>query len=244
MVMIRRFIIASLVLASLGLAIIGAMSFSRPFVTSIRITSRHWLTGAVYDGRARLFWLTTKDERILDVRRDKGARILITSTCYYGGIPGMAAAAFGHLSTPSTWINLGSRQDIPGFGGAFRSNLVVTAIQKAKFLGQGTDGDRTFDMTVPYPSAPPLVITSSYVRAPIAVLVAAMLIYPSLAYIRGPLRERRRRRAGCCLQCGYRLFALTGTKCPECGTDIPSTDATKEPSSVPVDMQHDEGQLD
>jgi len=41
----------------------------------------------------------------------------------------------------------------------------------------------------------------------------------------GALRPRRRRRQGLCRQCGYDLRGVT-EKCPECGTDVPSSLST------------------
>ena len=43
--------------------------------------------------------------------------------------------------------------------------------------------------------------------------------YPTLAFIRGPLRRYRRRKRGLCVGCGYDLRGSPG-RCPECGTEI------------------------
>ena len=42
--------------------------------------------------------------------------------------------------------------------------------------------------------------------------------YPTIAFIRGPLRRWRRRRRGECLTCGYNLTGNVSGVCPECGT--------------------------
>ncbi len=42
-------------------------------------------------------------------------------------------------------------------------------------------------------------------------------IYPTIAFIRGPLRRWRRRRRGLCLKCGYNLEGNVSGVCPECG---------------------------
>lgn len=53
-----------------------------------------------------------------------------------------------------------------------------------------------------------------------AALVVALACYPTLAFIRGPLRRYRRRKSGECLACGYNLTGLPKPRCPECGTEI------------------------
>jgi len=51
----------------------------------------------------------------------------------------------------------------------------------------------------------------------LAILFAA---YPTIAFIRGPLRRYRRRRKGLCLKCGYNLTGNTTGVCSECGVEI------------------------
>ena len=46
--------------------------------------------------------------------------------------------------------------------------------------------------------------------------------YPTVAFIRGPLRRWRRRREGSCVKCGYDLTGNVTGVCPECGTEIVS----------------------
>ncbi len=50
--------------------------------------------------------------------------------------------------------------------------------------------------------------------------------YPTIAFIRGPLRRHRRRRKGLCVACGYNLTGNVSGVCSECGTKI------EQPSSV------------
>ena len=57
----------------------------------------------------------------------------------------------------------------------------------------------------------------------IAMAITTLLaIYPTIAFIRGPLRRYRRRKKGLCVSCGYDLTGNVSGVCPECGTDIDS----------------------
>lgn len=55
------------------------------------------------------------------------------------------------------------------------------------------------------------------VRAPCWATCALFAAYPAFAFIRGPLRRRRRRRKGSCVKCGYDLTGNVTGECPECG---------------------------
>ena len=48
-------------------------------------------------------------------------------------------------------------------------------------------------------------------------VVAALATYPTIAFIRGPVRRWRRHRKGLCLKCGYDLTGNESGVCPECG---------------------------
>ena len=51
-------------------------------------------------------------------------------------------------------------------------------------------------------------------------LVVVFAAYPTIAFIRGPLRRWRRRRKGLCLKCGYDLTGNVSGICPECGMAV------------------------
>ena len=44
--------------------------------------------------------------------------------------------------------------------------------------------------------------------------------YPTIAFIRGPVRRWRRRRKGLCIKCAYDLTGNVPGVCPECGTEV------------------------
>lgn len=61
------------------------------------------------------------------------------------------------------------------------------------------------------------------VSFPIWMLVATLLLPPGVAYVLGPVRRRRRKARGLCVQCGYALIGNTSARCPECGTGVLAT---------------------
>ena len=66
-------------------------------------------------------------------------------------------------------------------------------------------------------------LTVGSITIPIWFLIVAFSAYPSIAFIRGPLRRwRRRRRAapGHCQECDYDLTGNVSGVCSECGTKI------------------------
>jgi hypothetical protein len=56
--------------------------------------------------------------------------------------------------------------------------------------------------------------------AVLIILAVLFAFYPALAFIRGPLRRRRRPRKGLCIKCGYDLTGNESGICPECGTEV------------------------
>jgi len=61
----------------------------------------------------------------------------------------------------------------------------------------------------------------TYVRWPWVVAVALTLAaYPMIAFVRGPLRRRRRRKRGLCVACGYDLTGNVSGVCSECGRRV------------------------
>lgn len=53
--------------------------------------------------------------------------------------------------------------------------------------------------------------------APFWAVATLLFIWPFIAFLRGPVRRWRRRRAGRCPACGYSLRGLDARRCPECG---------------------------
>ncbi len=57
-------------------------------------------------------------------------------------------------------------------------------------------------------------------QVPLWLLLPLFAAYPVAAFIRGPLRRRRRRKRGLCVRCGYSLTGNVTGVCPECGWAI------------------------
>ena len=58
------------------------------------------------------------------------------------------------------------------------------------------------------------------VKVPFCLLFAVLAAYPSIAFIRGPVRRWRRQRKGLCRMCGYDLTGNASRRCPECGEAV------------------------
>jgi hypothetical protein len=56
-----------------------------------------------------------------------------------------------------------------------------------------------------------------YVVFPLWCPLILLAAYPTIAFIRGPLRRRHRRKRNQCIHCGYTLTGLPDPRCPECG---------------------------
>ena len=54
----------------------------------------------------------------------------------------------------------------------------------------------------------------------LAIPLVLLVTFPTIAFIRGPMRCWRRRRKGLCIKCGYNLTGNTSGTCPECGKPI------------------------
>lgn len=70
-------------------------------------------------------------------------------------------------------------------------------------------------------------------RLPLWLPSIAFTPIPVLAFIRGPLRRRRRRKKGFCVKCGYNLRGNVSGICPECGSPCGPDEAQAAESQGP-----------
>jgi hypothetical protein len=61
-----------------------------------------------------------------------------------------------------------------------------------------------------------------YVAFPLWAPFSILAAYPTIAFIRGPMRRWRRMRRGLCVACGYNLKGNVTGVCSECGNKIES----------------------
>ena len=64
------------------------------------------------------------------------------------------------------------------------------------------------------------LVEKAVLIAPAWILPVLFAAYPSIAFIRGPVRRHRRRKRGLCLKCGYDLTGNVTGVCSECGTEV------------------------
>ena len=58
----------------------------------------------------------------------------------------------------------------------------------------------------------------TWLTFPLWLPTLCMAVTFGVSMLYGPFRVYRRKRRGCCLHCGYSLFANRTGRCPECGT--------------------------
>lgn len=68
--------------------------------------------------------------------------------------------------------------------------------------------------------SPVLHTTRDSLAVPLSAITLAMLTYPTIVFIRGPVRRWRRRRKGLCVKCGYDLTGNVTGVCSECGKSL------------------------
>ena len=72
----------------------------------------------------------------------------------------------------------------------------------------------------PEPDGTLLYYRQCAVTVPLWFLFSVFAAYPTVAFIRGPVRRYRRRRKGLCVKCGYDLTGNVSGICPECGAEV------------------------
>jgi hypothetical protein len=181
----------TLAVLAIALAVLGIASFLAPICGVWAVTDRASMTVHFYEGRARVFWITSEHEPIV-VRHETERGPFLS---VFRGPADMAdegihptfrlARLFG--------VRIASRDAVNAFGVQWRQERA----------GQG------------YPVSG---LELSFVRLPVWLPVVLLLLHPIRAILFGPWLWRRRQRRNLCLTCGYERTGLPEPRCPECGT--------------------------
>lgn len=186
----------SLAIAAIALAIFGIAGYFMPVSGTWAVTDRAHMVLHSFDGRVRVFWITSNHDRI-SVRSHPASR---TELMIHRLPPGPASivrsadrAIEGDSARPIWGIRIGTRGAVGSFGGQWRSGPVNPPAQAGS-------------------------LEISFVRMPVWLPVTLLLIQPLRAIFFGPWQWRRRERRNLCLTCGYERIGLPEPRCPECGT--------------------------
>ncbi len=210
-----RVIIAGLMAAvAIATIAVAGMSYFMPVSAQWGVTDRAWLTLQFFDGRVRLFWITSPHEAIDVVPVSPGPQLLVQPTSTWEEQAGRANGEAERLRRDSSFlIRVGDRRAVGPFGGQWRTAVPRRVAADGDLRSAaGRDGGRT---------GQGVFVELSYVRMPFWIPVVVLLFHPVRSLMTGPWRQRRRRRRNQCLTCGYSLTGNTSGICPECGTAIP-----------------------
>ncbi len=214
-----RLTIAALLASTAVATIVAAnISYFVPVSANWAVTERAWLSLQFFDGRVRLFWITSQDEAIELSPTSRGADFRVqpvsesdSRTERAGNGPARTGRGRPLL------IRIGDRRAVGPFGGQWRSPTGQGRRSGAGTQGVGGGGSGG-GQGQSYPEL-------SYVRMPFLVPVVILLYHPVRTVITGSWMHRWRRRRNQCLRCGYSLIGNMSGICPECGTPI-SEDGT------------------
>ena len=102
-----------------------------------------------------------------------------------------------------------------------RLNIELCLLRGAVYIGDCTYSPPPVDRFRKYMSASPSAVEFPLFRLPLLIPMLALAgIGPACACLSVAFSlsgKRRRRRTGCCTQCGYDLRGSLGGVCPECG---------------------------
>lgn len=188
---------------AIGLAVIAAASYFVPCGYAQKVTDHNWLVFYTYDGRTRLFWFDSTTHPFKIAHQWGVPRInILPEDADWPVIPWPDQDIVGpppiHIPPRPQWetyINIAAYGRLPDF--AFTWNTTIrTAIPGVTLARHG------------------------FVRFPLWIPAVLLIITPIRSAIRGPIMQRRRKKRGQCLHCGYNLTGNITGICSECGTEI------------------------
>lgn len=203
--MIRKIIVLVLSVSAIGV-IVMALSGLRTEAWVAYHTARHRIVGQVYYGRL-----------MFDFRRYREPLMCLQCTAEYPD----HAPSCGYSEKP--WphpMNVTIPEALRDPGAPRESSIGIPWDEWPSVTGEPMYGVATAD--------------NWRVEIPNLHLLVLLAAYPTLWLIRGPLRRRRRRKRGLCIECGYNLTGLTALRCPECSAEFtPMENREQSQSSAP-----------
>lgn len=191
---------------AISLAVAGGASLFVPLTGVWAVSGHAAMVFSFFDGRARVFWITSEQLRIEvnGIQDGKGLRVTPVAGPEDDWSDVVRQPSPGRGGRGGQQISLAPRGAVPAFGGQWRGRLpLVPTLAMGGAHGVAASGP---------------VAELSYVRMPVWLPTVLLLLQPIRAIIFGPWLWRRRERRNLCLACGYERMGLTEPRCPECGT--------------------------
>jgi len=187
----------ALLMLALAVVTVGVVGFYVPICCPVKVCGTDWAAIHFYDGRVRLFWLSSPEVPVSVQKYPFGPDVRVKSAFDEASrLPDDAAGPRLPRLASRIRVRVGDRWSVPDFGGRIRWKMGVMRSQ-----------------------VPPVNV--SFVRVPVWLPVVLLLISP-VQWVRRTLWVKRSRaRRNECVQCGYSLKHLPEPRCPECGTAIP-----------------------
>lgn len=205
--MIRKSIIVFLTLCFAGVACLWLVS---------HITKFNWQLGDpdLESNRSALTLSFDSGRMVIESRwrdawitRDGGR-----SLCYF------SSGEYQPPNKPIPGVRYGIvKMEINGRASSRRERNVLTS-EDTQALGLGTNG-WTHNWTTLVFTQDQSTRTQLFVWISLWLPILLFSIYPSIAFIRGPLRRHSRRKRNQCIDCGYNLTGNVSGVCPECGLE-------------------------
>ena len=203
--MIRKAVIVVLMLAAVGIVVIGRYSYSTILRKQLQLTDRNVVFIHVYGGVTRLFWFRSEGSISVTVHLESTLPDWVKVQGYSTGMVEWlicrttSACDYRPLGIGSSRALRTPERFFPAVSWSLRAYSVGPGCPEVRFT---------------------LVRTRSWI------LCLLFATYPTITFIRGLLRRRRRRRKGRCLNCNYDLTGTESGICPECGEGVEERPAT------------------
>ena len=199
--MIRRFVIVAMTVATVGVGALGLLTLHYPLWWSAGRAFRAYVGDAV----AELSTVVVQDfaTTLADRKRRSESGAITWSSNRDNRIEFIG---FG------LYVEYGNSRG--SFGKGITPRLCGNAVRRRQRSYKRSTGSTSAPVAT---NTKPTIDVTYRVRIPLWMPVMLFGAWPAVAFLRGPLRRRRRRKRGECVHCGYNLTGLPEPRCPECG---------------------------